>query len=385
MEKIANIIFIYSFLLFQIVLVSNESRFTKKNRTKIVLLLGLIWVIFFSLRDIGLDIEPYKNIFESTQDITLDINYAMGMLDSHIEPFNQILMSTLKHNDLGFSVFLFTMALIPFSIIINIISKTESTPILALHLFSLTLLYQAMDAVRHFVAISVYFWALYFLSNNQVKRFFAKSLLSTLIHYSNVIVIPTYFFMKIKWNLRTYIGCLFCLWLLGEVFSGIIGSNLEHLAENSNLSILFKASYYINNNNLYEYINELHFWLLHIRSYFYFLITVAVNIYILNYGGDKSLKNRFHFFLFKSQLLGTLISSFLIGMGARDFSMRVLFLMSIGIFLLLQDIILIRNNGTTLSSGSKFCLISLVFIIYNFVMLLYLAGIHQPQSPFYLG
>ncbi|MFB0826587.1 EpsG family protein [Chromobacterium violaceum] len=383
MDKVINV-FEFFFILISLFLFSlGEGKRSHQSRKNICLTFSLIIIFFFGFRDVGLDIEPYKIIYENYSGF--EDGNVLKMFSSMLEPMHAIVISVLKIFGIGFWCYLLIAAAMPMVIICLVVLKVDKYPILSLYFFVFAIAFPAMDAVRHFVAAGIYFGALYLLSTRRYWTYHGVTFISFLAHYSNAITLFLCPALKATWTLKSYIILLIGAFLCSVVSSELIKLMLDNLYEEGGGGpLLFKLNYYVNNTDQYEYLNNLHFWLLQVRSYFYLVFIIILNLYMLSKGSLFLQGKEFHRVVLNSQVVGTLIAVFLLGLGAREFAMRVNFLTSIGSFVLLADIV--RHRGArTVIDAHKFLIVGAVLIIYNFIILLYLAGIHQPMSPFYLG
>jgi hypothetical protein len=361
-----------------------ENRITHAKRIGVYKLFSLVIIIYFGFRDVGLDIEPYKNIYYGYSWVGFGEDGILEIFSSMVEPLHSLLISLLKSYEFDFWAYLFFTAAIPIIIISFVVMKVEAFPVLTHYFFMFVIAYPAMDAVRHFVAAGIFFGAMYILSLRKIGAYHIVAFISFLAHYSNAITVFLYAILKKNLVLKSY------LYLMGVAFLGALTTGhvlklvLSDFSQGIDSALIFKINYYINFNDEYEYLNGLHFWLLQVRSYFYIFFVIIMNVYILNKRRNMIKGRAFHEIIFNSQVIGSILAVFFIGLGARDFAMRVNFLMSIGSFLLLAAIVRDQNDNFILSGG-KFILTSLILVVYNIIILLYLAGIHQPASLFYLG
>jgi hypothetical protein len=327
-----------------------------------------------------LDIEPYKVLYQGFGGFG-EIN-LLEILSARLEPLHAFLISILKSLGLGFSSYLLITAVIPFYYISKVLIAKVNYPALSLYFFLLATSYPAMDAVRHFVAAGIYLYALYRLSARRVAAYHGYAFFSFFAHYSNAITFIMAPLLKVRWRIGTYLSALLGAIFVALVTKELVSALLENLAQGSDLAILFKVNYYINHTDAYEYLNPLHFWIFNIKLYFGIVFVVILNFLALNSLNTVYKSSSFRAVLINSQIIGSILAVFLMGFGAVDFSGRINFLMSIGSFIIIAD--LVQNENGKIDA-LKFSVMSFLAFGLGFINLLYLIGIHQPMSPFFLG
>lgn len=337
-------------------------------------------VVFFGSRNIGLDIEPYKILYQGFGGFG-DIN-LLGILSARLEPLHAFLISSLKSVGLGFSSYLLITAVIPFYFISKVVTAKVDCPVLSLYFFLLATSYPAMDAVRHFVAAGIYLYALYCLSMRRVAVYHGYAFFSFMAHYSNAITFIMAPLLKVRWKIGTYLSALLGTSLFALVTKELVSALLENMAQGSDLAILFKVNYYINHTDAYEYLGALHFWIFNIKLYSGIVFVIILNFLALNSFGAVYKTSPFRAVLLNSQIIGSILAVFLMGFGAMDFAGRINFLMSIGSFIIVADLV---QGASGKIDALKFSMMSFLTFGMGFINLLYLVGIHQPMSPFFLG
>lgn len=229
MLKIINILFAIVLMIVVFFISFLESRISNKNRKKILFIFVFIISIFLAFRDIGLDLEPYRNIFNIQKIMNLKELFELKFFSTQLEPFFIILISFLKKYRLNFNWFLFISGLIPLFIIFKIIIKSEKKyPILTFFLFLLILFFRGpVDIIRHFFAASIYLSAIWSLSNENKKMYWIKSIFSIFFHYSNIIILFIKPFLNIKWNKIKFFISIFITFFMG-IFSKILLININN-------------------------------------------------------------------------------------------------------------------------------------------------------------
>lgn len=384
MAQIVNI-FIFILLVFLIILLSfYEKKFRKGLRETLFLFLFVFTVIFLTFRSIGLDLEPYRKLYETFQPIPLGSLIGDGLFSKEIEPVFSLMISTLKKLNMPFQSFLFLSSLIPMAIICYIILKKEQKH--ATMAFSIFLciyfLKGPVDIVRHFFAATIYLSSLYSLSNYHIKTFWLKSFTSVLAHYSNLAVIITSPLLKIKWDLNKYLvsGCIAVLFGLFSKY--LISIQYFDWLLNSSNVFLWNIGYYLTYYNAegYSYINTAHKVLSILIDFFPIFLNLLISILSLTIF-KKIFEDNFYSLLVKSLLVGSILSIFLITVGAQAFAVRLNFLYGIGNFLVITYML---NSVLVKAKTYYYSLTLFTLTVYNFLIILYFSGVHDPSSRFFL-
>jgi hypothetical protein len=384
MIKIINIIIVIFLISVLFIISFLDSKVDLKKKKVIVLTFTTILIVFLGFRSIGLDLEAYRSIFNYSRIVSIGELFSGKIFANQLEPFFLVLISFLKTYNLSFIWFLLISGGIPMLIIYNVIKKNEEKHMLVTFLFFLLLYYLKgpVDIIRHFFAASLYLSALYSLSQQKKIKFWSKNLFSVLIHYSNLAVVFLRPLLKIKWNISKYITSMLLTFIFGYIAKYLIG-HLVHL----NLSysgniIIWKFIYYLTYYNAegYVYLGSLHRILLFIMSYFPVVFNIVFILLALN-KIELIKRNPFYNLLLNSQIIGSLIVILFLIINASTLGLRLNFLFSIGNFFLVKEIIF-SYYDTKKKKLFAFTILSLVF--YNFIIVLYFAGVHDPMSPFYL-
>jgi EpsG family len=383
MLKIINILVLYG-LIFLVLYISIafESK-NERSKRKLMLLCSVLVVIFLWWRDIGLDLEPYRLMYENYE--SANSYQILDLIAARIEPVNSLLIQALKSYGFGFSAYILVVSFIPIALITYVILKTDDRPVLALYFFLIVGIYPLMDAIRHFFAAAIYLFAMYWLARKSEFKYYCAAFISFITHYSNIIALFIKSLLEKKWSVWGYIISSILILTIPIMLRTAISSVLGQYFEDSEFSILFKLNYYINNIDDYEYLNSIHSFLLNFKLYIYISIFWMLNLYILSSDYLRSSLNKFEGILLGSQILGSIIALFLLGLGAGDFAFRLCFLMSIGSYALVKRVVLTARPLGVQFVSNRFAIMTLAFLALHLLNVLYLAGIHQPNSPFYLG
>lgn len=361
-----------------------DSKINTKNKRSVLIFFTCVLTIFLGVRSIGLDLEPYRLLFNNQRSISISEIFANNLFSNKLEPFFVIIISTLKEFGLGFNWFLLIAGGIPLYIIYRVIKKVEDKHMLAVFMFFLLIHFfrGPVDIIRHFFAASIYLSALYSLSKKDNMKFWVKAIPSVLVHYSNITILFIRPILGVNWNNIKFVFSFILVMIFGFIAKYFIVNFSIEDAVFINNQIFWKAHYYLTYYNVhgYQYSGIGHKILLSIITYFPLIFNIT--FIFLGLKNIKTIeKNEFSRLLLNSQIIGSLIAIFFIILNADTLGMRLNFLLSIGNFLLVKEIIFncYRNGKIMLFS---FTVLSLVF--YNFIIILYFAGIHDPNSPFFI-
>ncbi len=378
MIKIINILIVIFFLATLIYFSLEERKFSAKKRKQLLWSYTIFLSLFFGVRDFGLDLEPYRLIFTELNPLSLSEISLDRLFNPTIEPFFVLLISAIKYIKLNYQAFLFISAAISFSLVAKVIEKNSAFPLLCLLFFYLLFLFKAADAVRHFVAASMYLFSIHLLSNKKPLRSYLLISASCLTHYANLITLLVAPFLKLRWRSRTYIIAL----ALTAIISLPLGQILSGATSNHDFYLLWKLNYYLHNEEFIDYQNNTHKFLLLTMVYIYYLLIIWINLDILVRKQEQHL-TRFELLLLNSQIIGSLIAEMFLFLDAFALAARTLLPLGIGSFFLMTRTwakpSFARKNPPGLYSTLT------ILLAYNAVVILYNAGIHYHKSPFYLG
>lgn len=370
-----SIIIVFLFLSFL------ENKFTYKMKKNLILLLVIITSIMCGIRVVGLDLEPYRDIFNRSNILGMTSESFQILLSSSIEPFFLILISTLKSMGLGFKTFLFISAFIPFFIVYKLITKKENIlPFVTFLFLLLILLFRGpIDTIRSFFAAVLYLSSIYALSENKKMKFYGINLFSILVHYSNVATLLIRPFLKIKWSIAKYIATLIIVFVIAFISKDLLINYISN-KHFSNV-VLFKFQHYLlYYQESYVYLSELHKVLLFLMTSYVPIVAFGVNIFALQYRNTIA-KDKFYHLLLNSQIIGSILLVIFVVFDASTIGLRLNFLFSIGCFFLMKELIFKYYKGKRLN---LFVIIVVILGLYNLILLLYTLGIHNPNSPYSL-
>lgn len=350
-----------------------------------MLITNVIILIFMTFRNIGLDLEPHRVMFNSINPEILNADFFSNIFSNRVEPFFIILISIIKNLGMNFNVFLFITAMIPLVIVYKIIIKIETDRPLALYtLFILIyLLAGPINIIRHFVAISIYLSALYSISKGEKIKGYIKIIITLFIHYSNfilILILPFLNLKKININSKRYIIQVIFMLLISLVLGNITKKIFNSLDISSEHYIMWKIKYYLTEYDLYNYQSLFHKILLNTINYSLIIYNIAINISSINNIRIIN-KSEFSIILLKSQLLGSYIAILLCIIGSIQMAVRMNFMFGIGNFILTKiNIFDVKSSNT----HYKYGIVTVTLILINFITLLYYAGVHDSNSIFYL-
>lgn len=378
MIKIINILMVIALFAMLLALSLEEQKFSSKRRLRVMWSTFMSLSIFFGIRDFGLDLEPYRVIFTEFRSLSFSEITPESIFNPTLEPLFVLLITSIKHLGLNYQAFLFASALIPFLLIAHVTEKNSTSPILCTFFFCLLFLFKAADAVRHFVAASIYLFALHLIANKKNFRGYLTIVASCLAHYANLITLIAIPFLRIRWRIGNYLVAL----LFIGIISVPLGQVLNSATSDQELYLLWKFNYYLHHEEFIEYQNTLHKLILIGLACFYYLLLILVNLSIL-IKQQKSNLTSFESIILNSQIIGSLIATLFLMLDAFAMATRILLPLAIGSFFLLahawRDMGPSRKNSHILYSTIA------ALLTYNFVVILYNAGIHYNKSPFYLG
>jgi hypothetical protein len=376
MEKVIEMLIALSIICSTIVLSFFENKIQYRDKRRILFIYTIIISLFFTFRSIGLDLESYREIFSKTN-IIVNKYYMINMFKYNVEPFFVLEIFLLKHAGIGFKGFLFINAFIPLMIFNKVIVKKDEH-ILTTYCLFITINFFNLDVIRHFFAASLY---LYALCNYKTIKGIVISALTTLFHYSNIVTLVVWNFLKKKIKKENYIVMIVITVLVSLTLKSIIvfapfSEIISNIPLLGRTSIVEKFIYYFNyNSTYYNYSGVLHKFLLTAMDYY--IPAFALIVILLQ--KDESI-DLTHKILFNSQKLSLLFVIFFSIMGAATFGTRINFVLGIGLFLVLKNYIFSSKNYARRYVFSIYFL-----LLYNFIIFLYYAGVHDPNSMFYLG
>lgn len=377
--QIVNVLLLCFIIFIVFILSFAEKKFTLKYKKRILFFIITLISIICGIRVIGLDLESYRKMFIENNIVSLDINFFRNMFSTSLEPFFVLLISLIKQMGLGFKTFLFISAVIPMYLLYSLIIKKEKElPFVTFLFFLLMVLFRGpVDTVRHFFAAVVYLSALYSLANGKKFSFYLKSALSALIHYSNIAIFFVRPFLKIKWSIGKYIITLLFFSLLAFIGKQVFVDFIAGFSFKN--PILWKLQYYlVYSKERYVYFNAVHQIMWYLMTFTIVVFNVIVNIVALAQK-ERIIKDKFYHLLLNSQIVGSIMVLVFTAADAATMGLRLNFLFSIGSFFLVKELIF---GYTGNKKAVNFFITVLFLCFYNFIIILYFAGIFDPNSAF---
>lgn len=379
MRQILDFFMIFGVITLVFLLSFFESKFSHTAKKFMILGSTLLLSVIIGLKVIGLDHQNYVEMYLETPIIPLNFIFLSDMFKYSLEPIFIALISILKARGFGTNAFFFVSAIIPLLLIWAVIVKKEKKFPLTVFFFFLALKIFAgpVDTIRHFFAAAIYLYALYLLSENKRVRFYTASFISVLAHYSNLVVFIVRPLLTISWNRKSYLVTLVSMGLFAIVFKNGITELI--LGLNTEAQLIWKLQYYLlRSTDDINFQNNFHVVLWTLLTYMIVAFTIIINIIALKYRNEFE-KDRFYYLLLNSQIIGSLAVVFFTAFNAHNFGLRINFLLSIGIFFIVKELL------GKVKAKKAFLFFTMFFIVlYNLVILMYFAGVYSPLSRFSL-
>ncbi|WP_170140682.1 EpsG family protein [Oceanobacillus arenosus] len=360
-----NYLVIISIIILIALLVPFESHFNKYVKYSIVIVSLLPLSIIASIRSIGTDTTSYQRIFINQDIINFSQYSFLELFSSRYEPGFLLIISILKSLSLDYRAMFFVFFLIPIFLIIYVVNKAEIKNILLIYtLFLLAYLLKGpMDIIRHFFAAALYLSALLAIAQRKKLRTLLNVGLASIFHYSSLVIFAILPFFKIKWTTKRYLFFLIVAFLSGTLLKGALSNGIPIFTD-SEFAFIEKAQLYVSSEFSSE--NIIKDTLLN----FMMIMPVVLNILIALFGLKllMNVKDNFISILLKAQIMGTLISVFLMSTGSLIAGYRMDFLLSIGNFLLMYYIISYSKQRNQIY---VFLLFIYYLIAYNIVLIIY--------------
>ena len=339
--------------------------------------------VWFSFRDLGLDLDNYKffyqnsKIAEALSESTFGYDFEIGW---------RIIIYFFSSLGLSFEVFLFFASMVPLFIIylLSFKLKKDIPYVYVFFVFFVFFIWESVDVIRAFFASSIILLSLYALSLRYRLFYFTLSFFSIFFHSSAVIApFASIVFSKIRLNKSTayfllVLACLFGLLVKLSLIDLEPASLIER--DGTFLSdIMFKLDYYLfyYQSQGYLFINSTHEYLTHIKAIFSVLCYLVLFYVSLEFKDDS---NRFIRIISRVFILSMCIFMFFYSCGLSVIGNRVLSLLNLGAIFIMAKFL------STDKFSSKFKNIFIMLIMTRMIFyILYHSGLHQPLSPFYLG
>lgn len=203
----------YFVVLFLILVFAIADQASKNNAWKVLAFVLLAFFAGFRF-NVGIDYESYVKIYDEVE----------GSFVS--EPGNKLLFSFIKLIGGKAQLYFLIMACITQFFVYKTLTKIKKGFWLSVFVYyCISLLYMAsFNAVRQYAAIAIIAWSLQFVEKEQFKKFCTIVILVTLcFHFSAIIFIPLYFFLKRRHSmmfiLLILVGVVLCNRLMWEVIS----------------------------------------------------------------------------------------------------------------------------------------------------------------------
>lgn len=233
-------IYIIIFLLLLLFLFTDFSKTSQRN--KVLFFIGVCITFFIGLRnETGTDSATYISFFKYQTNTLWDWeNIDKGYSEYGFYFLSVFVKSLINDVDFYFTV----ISLITVSFLFKSLKNYCLFPILGfLVYFSRFMLIRDMNQIRQALAIAIIIYAIRFLCENKKKTFIVFLLISTLMHYSSIIILPFIWLYKIKLSTKQCFKLIIITALLGVTLGTFLKKNL---ISTNNIVLLN----YINTNNL---------------------------------------------------------------------------------------------------------------------------------------
>lgn len=175
----------------------------------------------------------------------LAFRYGIGYDYLHI--YTKIFMSVLQGNPANWEAgiivicklisyfssdpfyFFFITSLITSIFVYKGILKNSAKPWLSLVLFIIAGLYMdAMNAVRQYIAVSIFAYSFYFIEKKDFKRYLVLIICASLFHTSALMLIPVYYFCNLNLTPRRKLLCFILILALMPFINTIFINVISH-------------------------------------------------------------------------------------------------------------------------------------------------------------
>lgn len=278
----------------------------KKNRKVVAVCLIIIFFLFAGTRNPGIDNDyvEYSRLFQASVFEGFQKGYELIF---YILP--NLLYTVV--GDAYLRMTFLTFAFLGVATKINVISKFSVNFAVSIILyFCLFFFGQEFTTIRAGVAAGIYLLMIKDIVENNKKRFFIKLAIAFAFHYSSLVMLPVWFLVRSKLNIKYYyLGLLFSLFILIIHFNILSVLNLE--------ALIPKMKVYTETEEITE-LNPFNFRML--ISFFYFIFFA--------FYFNKRKADSFFVLLFKMHII-SLIVFYLLTQGGMVFSLRSFDLLSI--------------------------------------------------------
>ena len=311
---------------------------------KLIFLCFLIILIGFRY-NVGTDWSEYESVYNALNFQNFNIS-RFGFLFS-------FLMMIFKSLGLSFMAFSFVIFFISLVLIEKTISKFSKNYFFSFFIYLNTIfLIFHINGIRQGIALSIIFYSIKYILNNNKSRYMFSVILASFFHISAIIFLPVYWLRKLKINkIKLFFTILISLFILHfNPFSIMV----ENAAKYLNFENIV---WYINN----EYYNPINLFDVQVIARLFILLVLSFFI-------QKIKENTLLDTLFKIYLIGFLVYCFF--SFNQDISYRLSFYFKI------FEIILISNVGFYIKDRLK----KFLFFITIF-MVFFLSSIRIFQLP----
>ncbi|MBD5312401.1 MAG: EpsG family protein [Bacteroides sp.] len=217
-----------------------EIDYNKYKYSKIItVILATILIIFAGLKTDGsTDYVEYKFLFD---------RYTDYSNNEFIEPGYQFLMLLTHWYSNNFIIFTFIIAIISISLKSIIFYRLTPYVSVAFLMYLCGCFFERdNDGIRQGLSISFCFVGLYYLIDNNIKKYIIFTLLACSIHYSSFIFFGALLLRKIKWSTKTIIfivSIAYIISLVGGSLTAILIRNIPIIMVAEKVSIYSSNSY----------------------------------------------------------------------------------------------------------------------------------------------
>lgn len=204
-----------------------------KQRIVLLYLLAFLMVLFIGLRgECGTDSLNYITYFKDSTDSLWNWKGVEKEYAEYGFYFLSVLIKSVFDN---VHFYFIVISLLTISLLVSSLKRLCLLPIFGFCIYFMRfLLARDMNQIRQALAIMVVIYALRFIINGNIRKFFLVILLATTIHYSIIIVFPFVLLYKLRLSFKKACSLL--------IFSGIIGwllgISVKALLLSTNLSLI---------------------------------------------------------------------------------------------------------------------------------------------------
>ena len=224
-------IYIYSFLfcIYFAILVNIRKDHKKVFKGKIekifIMLTFLPLFVLYAFRgEVGIDHQSYQEIFNVVQYSNLK---ELPKLSDKIEIETFFLFINYLGSKWGFGInfVYFICSALTFLFIYKAITYYDNERkyfIMSIIIFYSQMFFSGLDAVRQIVAIAIYFYSTKYISERKLYLFLIWLFIASLFHSSVLLLLPTYFILRMRIKPILYIIISVAFLLLSKVFTPVI-------------------------------------------------------------------------------------------------------------------------------------------------------------------